>query len=176
VNPQSVIARCPPYDPNCVGSGGGGGGGGIIVYGTQGGCGTGYLYFSDGCEDDGTDPAIYPQWDTFASIFNYASIHFNDSHFWARHLACYLTGSTNLQVDTAIDNNFINVYYKSPSDPPVGGAAAQFAFQYVDPITATKTITYRIRHMGEFPSGTLTVDTYVVGTAFIRGLPDCPMV
>lgn len=28
VNPQSVIGRCPPYQPNCIGGGGGGGGGG----------------------------------------------------------------------------------------------------------------------------------------------------
>ncbi|MGZ3532991.1 MAG: hypothetical protein ACXVAR_16070 [Vulcanimicrobiaceae bacterium] len=58
-------------------------------------------------------------------------------------------------------------------DPPIG-TTAQFAFTYTDSLTGSKIINYRIYHYGSYPSGLVNYDTYVVGTAFIRGLPNCP--
>ncbi|MGH7837109.1 MAG: hypothetical protein ACREQC_04695, partial [Candidatus Binataceae bacterium] len=55
-------ATCPPSSsvgfPPPVG--GGGGGGAPPPYGNQGDCPVGYLYFSDGCETDGTNVELYP--------------------------------------------------------------------------------------------------------------------
>ncbi|HTV91096.1 MAG TPA: hypothetical protein VMG98_00100 [Verrucomicrobiae bacterium] len=145
-------------------------------YGSQGSCAVGYVYFSDGCEDDGTNLALYPGWASWAS-YTYASLavlKFNDSHFWPEHLVCYLTGSTNPQVDQAITDNFNIYHYEQTGDPPVGTTGI-LTFTYTDPTVGAKTIQYHIFHYGQYSLPPLgTVDLYNVGTAYIPGFPNCP--
>lgn len=167
-SPQSL---CVKRQTGWYCSGGGGGGG--PVFGTRGSCQTNYIYFSDGCEDDGSDPALYAQWASWYSIIDIALLHFNDSHYWNRHLACYLPGSTNTQVDNAISQDFNNRHYKQAGDPAVG-ARAQFAFVYTDPQAGQVSITYRIFHLGMYQFGVANYDTYNVGTAFLLDHPNCP--
>lgn len=136
VNDYRTGIKDPRVHPEslCVGNGRGGwicSGGGSSTphtpYGTQGSCGAGYLYFSDGCEDIGTNIALYPNWGSWSVFGSYAFLKFNDSHFWPTHLACYLTGSTNAQVDQAITNNF-NIYHCEQAGDPVVGTSASICW------------------------------------------------
>lgn len=119
--------------------------------------------------------ALYAGWQNWINWFIHteiAVIKFNNGHFWNRHLACYVTPATNDQVDQAITNDFSVNHWQKTGDPAVG-TNAQFVFSF-NANAQTYPITYRIFHYGNLTQGAYTYDTYIVGTAFIRGKPNCP--
>lgn len=117
VTPQSLCYKVPG-GYRCPGSSSGTGGK-HPVYGTQGPCGSGYLYFSNGCVDDGTNVALYSGWQNWFNwpLVNSAVIKFNDNHFWTQHLECWLTPSTNTDVDSAITHDFNINHFEKAGDP-----------------------------------------------------------
>lgn len=120
VSPQSICIKrgngwwCPPESSNPKPTP-------PPVYGSQGPCGAGYLYFSDGCEDIGTNVALYSGWQNWLNwplSVNLAVIKFNDNHFWKQHLACVVAPSTNADVDGAITHDFNINHLQQPGIRP----------------------------------------------------------
>lgn len=84
VNPQSVIARCPPNQYPCVGGGGGGGGGGIYAN-----------YNPDNCESIETDCQFVPN--DYADDISYSDGQGASGTFTAYPWDCALASGSSTQ-------------------------------------------------------------------------------
>ncbi len=179
--------NCISNGPPAGGGGAGGGGGGGSVncdnpnvakydtrcggdprlkpqyYGSQGVCSLGFLYFSDGCEDDSvaTNSAYNSWFDIVTKWLNSGYVlYIHDSHFWNKHLACYLSGS-NQNYDSAVSQDFYSIYLTGVNIP-AQGAFADFSLTYSGLYTKYRLTTVQ------------TGAYYTVGTAYIPGRPNCP--
>lgn len=172
-DPGGSFEPCAPDDLICLQTGGGGsrGGGGRgsspPPYGTQGSCASGFIFFSGGCEDDGVAfDQNYAAWFNPILFFeaNYV-IRFDATHYWNRHLACYLKNSTPDQWASAASLNFyLSVY--SYGNAPAQGTYKNYTFSYSDGGTSWQT-TYRVYAVSANAF-------YDVPTAYIVGMGDCP--
>ncbi len=132
-------------------------------YGTQGNCAIGFLSFSSGCEDDSVSfSANYANWFNPLSFFdaNYV-IRIDTTHYWNRHLACYLPNSTAVQWASAASQYFYLHVFSFNSDP-AQGTQADYTFAYSGLNTTFRVYTVTAKKF------------YDVPTAFIVGKANCP--
>lgn len=138
LNPNSIVPVCasldcpPPFTfPNCDPTSSQcsacfAGGTVRAFCGTQAACLTGFILVSPGCENNtlafGLNfPDIGDVYNKYV-LENVYVIRFNDPHFWARHLACYLH-SSNAQFDDVVAHYFDTAIWSTANEPSEGSQA-----------------------------------------------------
>jgi hypothetical protein len=124
-------------------------------------CSYGFVDFSSGCESDAA--AYANAWPKWYNIVNFQEdgyiLRTDPTHYWNKHLACYLPGTSQAFTSAAAGNFFLFVYV--PGRAPALQTYEDYNFVYEGFV-----VTYRIFKVSQ--------GFYALTTAFLVKYNNCP--